>query len=143
MAKRAALGIPADLARMDEVERLASEIEWRETRLDILVNNADANASWGEFCQFSGGRLGQECLLCRLQSGRGETYRGQCDCAWILSNNDGGCHPRTESAGLAIPMKRGLPEDIAGVAIYLASKASGSVCRAVIPVDGGFFTPTA
>jgi hypothetical protein len=28
-------------------------------------------------------------------------------------------------------MKRGLPEDVAGVAIYLASKASGSVCSRV------------
>jgi Enoyl-(Acyl carrier protein) reductase len=32
----------------------------------------------------------------------------------------------------------GLPEDIAGVVIYLASKASGFVCGAVIPVDGGY-----
>ena len=36
---------------MDEVERLASEIEKREARLDILVNNA--GASWGgDFASF-------------------------------------------------------------------------------------------
>jgi NAD(P)-dependent dehydrogenase (short-subunit alcohol dehydrogenase family) len=47
----------------------------------------------------------------------------------------------SESARLATPMLRyGLPEDIAGVAIYLASKASGFVCGAVIPVDGGYAT---
>jgi NAD(P)-dependent dehydrogenase (short-subunit alcohol dehydrogenase family) len=34
----------------------------------------------------------------------------------------------------------GRPEDIAGIALYLASKASGFVCGAVIPVDGGLAT---
>jgi NAD(P)-dependent dehydrogenase (short-subunit alcohol dehydrogenase family) len=39
------------------------------------------------------------------------------------------------------PMKRkGQPEDMAGVAIYLASKASGFVCGSVIAVDGGYAT---
>lgn len=41
----------------------------------------------------------------------------------------------------ATPMKRrGRPEDMAGIAIYLASKASGFVCGSVIPVDGGYAT---
>lgn len=39
------------------------------------------------------------------------------------------------------PMRRwGRPEDMAGIALYLASKASGFVCGAVIPVDGGLAT---
>jgi NAD(P)-dependent dehydrogenase (short-subunit alcohol dehydrogenase family) len=39
------------------------------------------------------------------------------------------------------PMKRmGNPDDLAGIALYLASKASAFVCGAVIPVDGGFAT---
>jgi NAD(P)-dependent dehydrogenase (short-subunit alcohol dehydrogenase family) len=39
------------------------------------------------------------------------------------------------------PMKRwGEPSDMAGVALYLASKASGYVTGAVIPVDGGLAT---
>jgi NAD(P)-dependent dehydrogenase (short-subunit alcohol dehydrogenase family) len=39
------------------------------------------------------------------------------------------------------PMRRwGRPEDMAGVALYLASRASGFVCGAVIPVDGGLAT---
>jgi NAD(P)-dependent dehydrogenase (short-subunit alcohol dehydrogenase family) len=39
------------------------------------------------------------------------------------------------------PMKRmGKAEDMAGIALYLASKASGFVCGAVIPVDGGLAT---
>jgi NAD(P)-dependent dehydrogenase (short-subunit alcohol dehydrogenase family) len=39
------------------------------------------------------------------------------------------------------PMKRmGNPADMAGIALYLASKASDFVCGAVIPVDGGLAT---
>src|SRR5262245_54233558 len=37
------------------------------------------------------------------------------------------------------PMSRvGRPEDMAGVALYLSSKASGFVCGATIAVDGGY-----
>ena len=37
-----------------------------------------------------------------------------------------------------VPLKRiGTPEDMAGVAIYLASRAGAYVTAAVIPVDGG------
>jgi NAD(P)-dependent dehydrogenase (short-subunit alcohol dehydrogenase family) len=37
-----------------------------------------------------------------------------------------------------VPLKRwGEPADMAGVAIYLASKAGAYVSGAVIPVDGG------
>jgi NAD(P)-dependent dehydrogenase (short-subunit alcohol dehydrogenase family) len=36
------------------------------------------------------------------------------------------------------PMKRlGRPEDMAGLALYLGSKASSFLCGAVIPIDGG------
>jgi NAD(P)-dependent dehydrogenase (short-subunit alcohol dehydrogenase family) len=39
------------------------------------------------------------------------------------------------------PLKRiGEPEDMAGVAIYLASRAGAYVTGAVIPVDGGLST---
>ena len=38
------------------------------------------------------------------------------------------------------PRKRiGTPEDMAGVAIYLASRAAAYVTGAAIPVDGGIF----
>jgi NADP-dependent 3-hydroxy acid dehydrogenase YdfG len=39
------IAIPADLWRMEEIDRFAGEIEKREKKLDILVNNA--GASWG------------------------------------------------------------------------------------------------
>src|ERR1700745_182579 len=45
------IAIPADLSRMDEIERFAAEIHKREKKLDILVNNA--GASWGaQFHEF-------------------------------------------------------------------------------------------
>jgi NAD(P)-dependent dehydrogenase (short-subunit alcohol dehydrogenase family) len=34
----------------------------------------------------------------------------------------------------------GSPEDLAGIALYLSSRASSFVCGAVIPVDGGLAT---
>jgi NAD(P)-dependent dehydrogenase (short-subunit alcohol dehydrogenase family) len=41
----------------------------------------------------------------------------------------------------AAPLKRiGRPDDMAGVAIYLASRAGAYVTGAVIPVDGGIGT---
>lgn len=39
------IALPADLAKMSEVERLAAELTAREPKLDILVNNA--GATWG------------------------------------------------------------------------------------------------
>jgi NAD(P)-dependent dehydrogenase (short-subunit alcohol dehydrogenase family) len=46
-----------------------------------------------------------------------------------------------ESIAANAPMKRiGRPDDMAGVAIYLASRAAAYVTGAVIPVDGGIAT---
>src|SRR5436189_3822398 len=42
--------------------------------------------------------------------------------------------------GQAPMLRVGRPEDMAGVALYLASKASGFVCGATIAVDGGYAT---
>jgi NAD(P)-dependent dehydrogenase (short-subunit alcohol dehydrogenase family) len=46
-----------------------------------------------------------------------------------------------EAIAAAAPMKRiGRPDDMAGVAVYLASRAGAYVTGAVIPVDGGIST---
>jgi NAD(P)-dependent dehydrogenase (short-subunit alcohol dehydrogenase family) len=39
------ISIPGDISRIDEIDRLGTEIEKRESKLDILINNA--GASWG------------------------------------------------------------------------------------------------
>ena len=43
--KGTCISLPADLSREDECRRLAREVGERETRLDVLVNNA--GATWG------------------------------------------------------------------------------------------------
>ncbi len=46
-----------------------------------------------------------------------------------------------ESIAEAAPLRRiGRPDDMAGVAVYLASRAGAYVTGAVIPVDGGIAT---
>lgn len=46
------IGIPADLSQMDGMIALANELKARETRLDILINNA--GAAWGQpYLEFS------------------------------------------------------------------------------------------
>ena len=39
------ISLPADLAKMAEIDRFAAELEARESRIDVLFNNA--GASWG------------------------------------------------------------------------------------------------
>jgi NAD(P)-dependent dehydrogenase (short-subunit alcohol dehydrogenase family) len=46
-----------------------------------------------------------------------------------------------DAIAAAAPLRRiGRPDDMAGVAVYLASRAGAFVTGAVIPVDGGIAT---
>jgi NAD(P)-dependent dehydrogenase (short-subunit alcohol dehydrogenase family) len=195
------ISLPADLSRMEEIDRVAQELSAREKRLDILVNNA--GASWGaDFDTFpeSGWdkimdlnvksiffltqRLGKlleaagnpDCYARVINIGSIdgmhtsdlETYSYAASKAGVLhltrmmaknlakkhiavnaiapgyfpSKMTAGIPKEFADASLAeTPMRRkGRPQDMAGVAIYLASKASDFVCGAVIPVDGGYAT---
>lgn len=195
------IALPADLSRMEEIDRLACEIEAREDRLHILVNNA--GASWGApFDSFpeSGWdkvidlNVKSLFFLSQRLLGRLEATARPDDFARIINigSIDGihvsgietysyaaskaavnhmtrmmakflaarqiavnaiapGYFPSRMTAGIpdefaqgsleATPMKRrGEPADMAGIALYLASRASGFTCGAVIPVDGGYAT---
>ena len=195
------ISLPADLSRMDEIERFAAEFEAREPRLDILVNNAGASwgAPFGAFPEsgwdkimdlnvksifFLTQRLGQRleaagspdnfARVINIGSIDGlhvsgiETYSYAASKAAVLHLTKmlakflaakhiacnaiaPGYFPSKMTAGIpddlaaatlaATPMhSRGTPEDAAGVAIYLASRASGFVTGSVIAVDGGFAT---
>ncbi len=193
--------IPADLSRMEEIDRFCAEIEAREGRLDILVNNA--GAAWGapldEYPESGWDKvvdlnlksvffLTQRFLpLLRKAATHEDPARviniGSIDGlhvpfleTYAYSASKAGLHHLTralagrlarehitvnaiapgpfqskmmaatlESLGDQIaesnPRGRiGTPEDIAGTAIFLSSRAGAYTTGAVIPVDGGIST---
>jgi NAD(P)-dependent dehydrogenase (short-subunit alcohol dehydrogenase family) len=195
------IAIPADLSRMEEIERLSAELHKREKRLDILVNNA--GASWGaQFHEFPENGwdkvmdlnvksvffLTQKLLNLLEAAGSKTAYSRVINIgsiegirtshleAYSYAASKAGVNHLTRIMAkflapkhIAVnaiapgyfpskmtdaidehgarktiedsPMKRmGSPEDMAGIALYLASRASGFVCGAVIPVDGGLAT---
>lgn len=195
------VAIPADLSEMSEMERLGKEIAARESKLDILINNA--GASWGaEFADFpekgwdkvmdlnvkSVFFMTQKVLPLLKAAGTAEDFARVINIgsieglrtshleAYSYAASKSAVHHvtrmmakylakeqiavnaiapgyfpskmtdglnETEAAEIDndTPMRRwGAPSDMAGVAIYLASKASAYVCGAVIPVDGGLAT---
>lgn len=193
--------LPADVSTLDGIEQLASALEKRETKLDVLVNNA--GASWGatfdEFPEKGWDKvmdlnvksvffLTQRLAGLLEAAARPESYARVINIGSIegirtshleaysyAASKAGvnhltrllakflaprhiavnaiapGYFPSKMTAGMeeddvketvdAAPMKRnGSPTDIAGIALYLSSKASDFVCGAVIPVDGGLAT---
>lgn len=195
------ISIPADLSRMDEIDRLSSELRKHEKKLDILVNNA--GASWGarfdEFPEngwdkvmdlnvksvfFLTQRLvdlleaaaSSEAWSRVINIGSIEGMRSSHLEAYSYAASKAGVNHLTRIMAkflaprhIAVnaiapgyfpskmtatieeegqrevvdnaPMKRmGNADDMAGIALYLASRASGFVCGAVIPVDGGLAT---
>jgi len=195
------IAIPADLSRMEEIERLSAELHKREKKLDILVNNA--GASWGAtFAEFpekgwdkvmdlnvkSVFFLTQQLLDLLEAAGSRDAYSRVINIgsiegirtthleAYSYAASKAGVNHLTRIMAkflapkfIAVnaiapgyfpskmtdaidehgakevvdnaPMKRmGRPEDMAGIALYLASRASSFVCGAVIPVDGGLAT---
>jgi NAD(P)-dependent dehydrogenase (short-subunit alcohol dehydrogenase family) len=191
------IAIPADLARMDEVERLAADLLDREPKLDVLVNNA--GAAWGEpfdaFAEKGWDRvmdLNVKSLFFLTQKLAGALERagkhgdpsrviniGSIDGLqapvfgnYSYSASKAAVHQLTrhlashlaarniavnaiapgffpskmtefmmnESPDFAddIPLRRaGSPEDIAGLAIFLASRAGAYCAGSVVTIDGG------
>ena len=195
------ISIPADLSKMEEIERFAAALEARESKIDVLFNNA--GASWGApFDSFpesgwdkivdlnvkslffltqrlvklleAAGSVDDFARVINIGSIDGmhvsniETYSYAASKAAVLhltkmmAKNLASRHiavnaiapgyfPSKMTAAIpeewaaasvaATPMKRiGNPADMAGVALYLGSKASGFVCGSIIAVDGGYAT---
>jgi NAD(P)-dependent dehydrogenase (short-subunit alcohol dehydrogenase family) len=197
------VGIPADLARVDECQRLVDEVGRHEDRLHVLVNNA--GATWGEpFEEFpesgwdrvvdlnmktpffltqaflpllkaaasaedparvinvgsidglhvnplphypySASKAGVHHLTRHLARELGPSYitvnavaPGPFESKMMAFALD---DPEMRAAVAASsPLGRiGAPDDMAGVAVYLSSRAGAYVTGAVIPVDGGIGT---
>jgi len=195
------ISIPGDISRIDEIDRLGKEIEGRESKLNILVNNA--GASWGaDFMTFpesgwdkvmdlnvksaffmtqrlfkllqAAGSKDDYARVINIGSIEGmrtshlEAYSYAASKAAILhltrmmakylaknhiavnaiapgyfpsKMTDGIAEEESEVIEGNTPMRRwGRPEDMAGVALYLASRASGFVCGSTVVVDGGLAT---
>lgn len=197
------VGIPADLASVDECRRLADVVGEREDRLHILVNNA--GATWGQpfeqYTEAGWDRVADlnmkspffltQAFLPLLQKAASveDPARvinvGSIDGLHVnplphypYSASKAGVHHLTRhlarelgpkqitvnaiapgpfeskmmsfalddpemraAVAAASPLGRiGRPDDMAGVAVYLSSRAGSYVTGAVIPVDGGIGT---
>src|SRR6266700_1598800 len=126
--------IPADLSTEDECVRLAGAIGEREQTLNVLVNNA--GATWGAPIEDFPAAAWDKVVDLNLKSPFFLTRA-------FLPLLDAGATLKTfgDAITAAAPLRRiGRPDDMAGVAIYLASRAGAYVTGAVIPVDGGLGT---
>ncbi len=195
------VSIPADLSKMEEIERFATEVAARESRIDVLFNNA--GASWGapfdDFPEAGWDKVMDlnvksiffltQRLIKLLEAAATpddfakvinigsidgqrvsevETYSYAASKAAVLHLTRmmakflagrhvavnaiaPGFFPSKMTAGLmdmmseeilgATPMRRmGNPTDMAGVALFLASRASGFLCGSTVTVDGGYKT---
>jgi NAD(P)-dependent dehydrogenase (short-subunit alcohol dehydrogenase family) len=191
------IGLPGDLSQMDEIKRIAAELAARESRLDVLVNNA--GVAWGaEFEEFpeagwdkvmdlnvkslffltqklhgllkAAARFERPAKVINIASVDGirpnpwDTYSYQASKAAVIhltkrmaarlikdnivvsciapgafpSEMNRAAAKNPEGSAKGIPSRRvGVAEDMAGGAIYLASRAGDYVVGTTIPIDGG------
>ena len=191
------IGLAGDLSQQDGIAQLVEALSARETRLDVLINNA--GAAWGgEFETFpevgwdkvmdlnvkslffltqklfpllkAAGSFDRPAKVINIASIDGlrpnpwETYSYQASKAAVIhltkrmaarlivdnivvtciapgaypSEMNKAAAKNAEGTAKHIPYKRiGVAEDIAGGAIYLASRAGDYVVGTTIPIDGG------
>jgi len=194
-------GIAADLGTQDGAKKLAAEIAQRESKLDVLVNNAGANwgapiteypdSAWDKVLALNVKGVFHLTVACLPLLEKAATAAdparviniGSIDGiqvplldTYAYSASKAAVHHMTkvlamklapqhitvnavapgpfESKMMAATLDRfkdaivascplgriGEPEDMAGIAIYLASRAGAYVTGTVIPVDGGIST---
>ena len=192
------ISIPADLTDMNEMDKLVTKIKDKETKLNILVNNAGAawGASFDDFPEIGWDKVMDtnvksvffltQKLVDILETSastsdpsriinigsidglgipRAETYSYPASKAAVhqltkvlanrLANrniNVNAIAPGPFESNMmahtleeygeqiksSVPRGRiGVPEDMAGVSIFLSSKASSYITGSIIPVDGG------
>jgi NAD(P)-dependent dehydrogenase (short-subunit alcohol dehydrogenase family) len=194
-------GIGADLGTQDGAKKLAEAIAARETKLDVLVNNAGANwgapmteypdAAWDKVLALNVKGVFHLTVACLPLLEKAASHEnparviniGSIDGiqvpmleTYAYSASKAAVHHMTRVLAMQLASKRitvnavapgpfeskmmaatldrfkdaivascplgriGEPEDMAGIAIYLASKAGSYVTGTVIPVDGGIST---
>ncbi|MCH8684879.1 SDR family oxidoreductase [Pedomonas mirosovicensis] len=195
------ISLPADLSRMEEIERLAGELDAREEKLHILINNAGSSWSakldsfpehgWDKVMNLNVKSVfftTQKLMPLLAAAGTDDDWARVINIGSIeglhVSELDAPSYSTSKAAvihlsrvlaaklapsriavnavapgyflsklteglgeeylnGVASASRMGRlgrPEDMAGIALYLGSRASGFVTGAVIPVDGGLAT---
>lgn len=189
------IALPADLSKMENIEGLVKELEQRESKLDILVNNSGASwgAPLGAFPEKGWDKVMDlnvkslffltQGLLPLIKAGSSHDSPGRIiNISSVASIMAGGLDAFSYSASKAavtqltrvlankltkdhvlvnaigpgffpskmtahiddeqyvkeIPLRRlGTPSDIAGLTIFLCSKAGSYMTGTFIPIDGG------
>jgi NAD(P)-dependent dehydrogenase (short-subunit alcohol dehydrogenase family) len=117
---------PADLSRHDECRRLSDLVTAGSEPLDILVNNAGAMLTR---------------VLARERGPQHVTVNAVAPGPFPSTMMAATLDELGEAIAASAPLRRiGRDDDMAGVAVFLASRAGAYLTGAVIPVDGGITT---
>jgi len=151
------IGIASDLSTVEGCTYLADQIKQKEEKLDILVNNA--GAAWGEDFEthsetgwdrtmdlnVKGLFFLTQAIHPLLKSARvaAELIKDNIQVTAIApgafqSDMNKAARDHIDKVGKKIPYPRvGTPEDIAGLAIFLASRAGDYIVGETVVCDGG------